>query len=189
MAGSLSEFYQDKEEKIFHRYEEILKCLIGFQYLYRELNELNIQFRDDQTAEDMALSINTAYWLRFEKTFNKFVRSKVGEVSNVEHYKIASGIELAIIDLQPFIADNDESTIRLNAEFAMFTSLSILRGWNGISYEQFSNTVACDIELQKFLDDHKVWLINLGINFEYPVYLNAQVWALFMKAIKNNIEN
>lgn len=178
------DFFNEKEDKINNRFDEILKWLETYVKYSREYLNRNLQFRGEKTSYDVALAINTAYWKRYQKIFPDHVKKENGDSTNIRHEKILSGIELSIIDIQPFYSDNENDSLSINTDFALFTSINILRTWNDIPFKSYNDILEADKELQNFLDDHRTWLINLQTDLEYPVYLNSQVWALFIKILK-----
>ena len=181
------DFSNLNNDKVAKRFDDIVKWTQNFIDNYKISSNIDLNFRSGiETIEEVATLLNTAYWKRMTMTLEGFLKSKTNNELVVHHTKIISGLELTIIDIQPFLLNDSDDTLLVNTEFALFVGLTILCAWNDFEVNNIIKLLEEDSELKEFWSDHQTWLINVKPEFEYPVFLNSQVWALFHKLITNS---
>ena len=181
-------FFESRKESINLRFFDFVFWLTEFKNLCKKNSYIHgePQLRDNFNLDDIAKQLNTTYWFRFHKTFKEYVKDENGNPTKIKHHKIISATELCIMDMLPFSHTNETTRLEINADFAMFVGNLILFSWNELDTKKVEKAIE-DLEIIKFLKDHRTWLINLSVDFEYPVFLNSQVWHLYLLLIKDKM--
>lgn len=131
------------------------------------------RFRDD--AEFI---IADKYFQNFE-FFMRYIESEDGKETNANIYKIISGLELAICEVQPFYHPDFDIRKRINAHFGFFVGLGFLTGWEQTDFLKFSFPNLSEsegTELSKLIQEHIDWLYMLQSQFHLPYFSNAHTW-------------
>lgn len=130
---------------------------------------------------DSAALITALYFHKLDKDVKPFFPKKINR------YKIGAITELTVVKLQPFIIEGDSKMQRkVNAEFAMFCSLSIINEGH-IIVPDFNHTAA-HMHIQEVFDECKrqrlAWLEAKNIN-TFPILINGlalfTVFELYMQ--------
>jgi len=187
------------EDRKAQRFEEWK----GWINSFLDLNKVD-GVREYQPIAYAAELLNDYYWrlvLNYIKPLLYFPDSK--EEHYIHHYKIISASELTIMAVLPmaFVTpqrnsqDEDDKTRRLNAEFAFFVAIVILRNWKvgrkSIVTNAQLNKVICfreaiDVDdsgkMKKyhwdFVDEHIEWLKGIVVAGRLPILSNSQTWRM-----------
>lgn len=163
----MSEF-ESTQDKRLHEYDLWLDKFIG---LYQSEKKATINKIDN--ADHI---LNSWYW-RFLESIKTYIKEKE-EQKKIQHFKIISATEMAIVFNQPITHEDQIERRKLNAQFAWFVSVNILETWNGIDPDKWESFLLIE-NIQKFKYDHLTWLELLDPEFEFPVFANSQTWRLF----------
>jgi hypothetical protein len=196
------------EEKKIKRFEDIKVWLSKFQLISEKIWDNKIIYSEG-SLDATARKLNTAYWFFLESTVRRYVKGKFEGETNLHHTKIISGLELVIIAQRPIIScsrkepipilkkhqdwvgqDNLQSdfVIQNNVFLAWFIGIAIMNSWNEFNPKKVDEICDNSEDVIKFIVEHLIWLINLKPDFEYPLFLNAQVWRLFSNYIKVQLQ-
>ncbi|MCW3084490.1 MAG: hypothetical protein JWP12_1856 [Bacteroidetes bacterium] len=160
----------DLDPLILERTPCIQKLVDDFIRFYENKYKITVS-----TTPDTAEIISSIYFSLFYKDVKPAVNNKANR------FKMASLMELVIIKTQLLICPGDEAeNKKLNALFAMNAALSLIDCMiNNAEQEFFCDTknTAVDKEIEKILDDHRLWLETKQVN-EMPVFINAQFYEL-----------
>ncbi len=183
---TIPDFIELKKDKIQKRFEYFLESINKFKskQLVKLAEALDLTLGSEK---DAAMSLNSAYWFRFQRTFYPFVQSEAGEHTNIRYEKIISAIELTVIEQQPFKCSNQLESYRINAKFALYLSTCLLCAWETFNISKYEELVKTDIKVKQILVYHQTWLTNLDPQYEYPVFINAQFWDVFSELIKRSL--
>ncbi|MCU0326906.1 MAG: hypothetical protein MUF45_16975 [Spirosomaceae bacterium] len=121
--------------------------------------------------------------------YKKFVSSNYSDDTKVNRYKIVSGLELSICEIQPIKIENIEKRRLLNAHLAFYVSLGILKGWDDEENYFINNDLynLDDVErdeLRKFIGEHIAFLRMIQSGFHLLYFSNAQTWWALKMLLK-----
>lgn len=112
--------------------------------------------------------------------FKKYIESEEGKTeTNVNIYKIISGLELAICEVQPFYHEDFDVRKRINSHFGFFVGLGFLTGWYQTDFLHYTFPNLDNDEnkeLGKLINEHIDWLYILQSQFHLPYFSNAHTW-------------
>lgn len=185
---NISDFIEAKKPKIDRRFEFFCDSLKQFVLMQKDFFNRDIKLISDD-INSSAVSLNTAYWLRFQQIFYPYVQNGNGDKTNIRHEKIISAVELTIVEQQPLFVDANKSieNFRINGVYAFFVATALMCEWEKFDVVKYNNTLSTDKKLQEINTDHKTWLTNLDPLYDYPVFLNAQYWNVYIELIKKTI--
>jgi hypothetical protein len=136
--------------------------------------------------------LNDFYW-RIADQYIRPILSNTNESKHlINQYKIISASEITVMMVMPVEVKNNPEIEKLaNAHFALFIATEIIKNWkiganppisdktikNLCNYhepisENEKSPMSCDAE-------HLVWLSELKVTIEKPIFINAQYWRLF----------
>jgi hypothetical protein len=171
----------EKGEKGAKRLEEVNRLLESFYGLSQNPNFKEKFSLDNLTLiENASQKICDTYYKNLS-TYKSFVDSKDGQETRVNRYKIVSGIEMAICEVQPFVLNNDNSFRLINSYFAVFAAIGFLMAWeDGTDYligYAFPNLNPSEQqEIHRLLIEHIDWLCLVDNNYHLHYFSNAQTW-------------
>lgn len=188
----------DKELKKAERLEAFREWTRDFAALSSE-NGLTITFIDNG-----AEILNDIYWTLVENYVRPLVNGKMIDATPtnifIGRFKIISATELTIVYVQPIQHADEQTERRLNASFAYWVGLNILKTFNveikestfGFidNYKEKIEGVQAD-EIQTIQEDHVTWLELLDPQLSAPIISNAQTWRLLnlaLLALENKID-
>ncbi|CAH0996917.1 hypothetical protein EMA8858_03052 [Emticicia aquatica] len=182
MAGKFT-FLSEKGEKGTKRLEEV-NLLVESFYGLSKTPDFHDKFGVDEInlIQDASLKICDTYYKNLKEN-KSFMESKDGEEdTRVNRYKIASGIEIAICEVQPFATSSHVNNVRIvNSYFAVFAAIGILMAWeDGNDYLMdytFPNLNPSEQkEIHRLLIEHIDWLCLVKSNAHLYYFSNAQTW-------------
>lgn len=153
--------------------------------------------------ENAAEILNDIYWVLIEDYIRPLVKDGDDELNadgenNVSRFKIISTTELTIIQVQPIKEDDEKAERSLNALFAYWVALNILKSFTPNIKEEtidFIDNYKEEIEgidkalLQSIQEDHLTWLELVDPVLSIPIISNAQTWRLYNLAIETLQKN
>jgi hypothetical protein len=179
----------DKGEKGAKRLEEVSRLVDSFNGLSQNPN-----FKDKFGLDNLTLIENAPkkicdIYYKNLAIYKPFVASKNGEETRVNRYKIISGIEMAICEVQPFILNNDAKFRLINSYFAVFAAIGFLLAWeDGTDYlidYAFPNLNPSEQqEIHRLLIEHIDWLCLVDSNHHLHYFSNAQTWWALRMLLK-----
>ncbi|MES2518331.1 MAG: hypothetical protein V4585_09505 [Bacteroidota bacterium] len=188
MAENFS-YLLDKGEKGAKRLEEVIRLVESFHGLSQNPNfKKKFDLHSLTIVENASQKICDTYYKNLVS--NKAVmESKNGEATRVNRYKIISGIELAICEVQPFVLNNDTNLRIINSYFAVFAAIGFLLAWeDGTDYlidYAFPNLNPSEQqEIHRLLIEHIDWLCLVNSNYNLHYFSNAQTWWALRMLLK-----
>jgi hypothetical protein len=179
----------EREKKKAKRLETFIAWIADFKALSQE-NGIALSFIDSA-----AEILNDVYWILVDN----YVRPLVTDERNQENhdqfigrFKIISATELAIVHVQPILDSDERVERKLNASFAYWVGLNILKTFNpdvnektfGFVDNYKENIEGIDpSEIQTIQEDHVTWLELLDPQVSTPIISNAQTWRLLNLAL------
>lgn len=181
------------------------KRLTAFHGWVRDFSTLSQESSISIVFIDNAADIlNDIYWTLLENYVRPLVNSSITTDDDndvfIGRYKIISATELSIVHVQPIKHDNVEAERKLNASFAYWVGLHVLRAFNPTINEKtygFVDNYKEEIEgidpreIQTIQEDHVTWLELLDPQISTPIISNAQTWRLLnlaLLALENKID-
>lgn len=180
---NIDDFIALKEEKIIKRHDYLMRTLDIFKSKNTAIFNESLEYTLGDIA-DTALTLNSAYWLRFQSIFYPYVQAPDGGHTNIRYEKIISALELTVIEQQPFSLQNSINQFRINAKYALYLSTCFLCAWEKIDIIKYNSILESDKKIAEIIANHEKWLTNLDPQFEYPVFINAQFWDVYIELIK-----
>jgi hypothetical protein len=190
----------EKEEKQAKRLKEFIAWIDQFKENAKQ------EKRELFFIENAAEILNDVYWTLIDDYIRPLVKDSNEEVNsdgenNVSRFKIISTTELTIIQVQPIKYGDEKIERRLNALFAYWVALNILKSFSSNikddtiyfvdHYKEDIPGIAKD-ELQSIQEDHLMWLELIDPILSTPIISNAQTWRLYnlvMDALQQNVTN
>jgi hypothetical protein len=189
----------DKKNKIAKRLAEFNYWIKTYKKQVHSIGKgVEISFIDNA-----AQILNDVYWSLVENYVRPMVNAKEetngnGE-SNISRFKIISTMELTIMKVFPIKSTDEESERRLNALFAYYTGITILRSYEPSlkdetfryidSYKESFDNIEPNLILS-IREEHIRWLAYLDTRATMPIISNAQTWRLFnlcLLALENKL--
>lgn len=176
-------YLSEKEEKGVKRLEEVSRLVESFYGLSKTPNFIDKFGIDNlELKENASEKICDAYYKNLAQ-YKSYVASKNGDATRINRYKIVSGIEMAICEVQPFVPENDNNPRLINSYFAVFAAIGFLLAWeDGTDY--LINYVFPNLnpyeqqEIHKLLIEHIDWLclVENSSHLHLHYFSNAQTW-------------
>lgn len=182
-------YLSEKGERGTKRLEEVDRLVASFHGLSQNPN-----FKDKFGLNTLTLIENASQ--KICDTYYKnlvlqkaVMESKNGEITRVNRYKIISGIEMAICEVQPFLLNNDTNLRIINSYFAVFAAIGFLLAWeDGTDYlidYAFPNLNPSEQqEIHRLLIEHIDWLCLVNNNYHLHYFSNAQTWWALRMLLK-----
>ena len=178
---SIMSFFDDDQESENDPFkqEKRLKYLQDALALFTE--RCHGAISSPKTAEE----INIVYWNMVLPSMKKTMTNPQGRI---DHHKIISGTQCAVmatnlirtqdtVDIKKVSGESKRhDTIRtINARFALYLALDILKKWNDIDLGPLTKR-------NVFIQEHLVWLNTTAIlnkrTFHFPFFAISQLWYL-----------
>jgi hypothetical protein len=189
----------EKEKKKAKRLAEYRYWIKKFQHQARFLSKDS----DITFIANAAEILNDVYWALVENYVRPLVDDRNetddnGE-NNISRFKIISTTELTVMRVRPVIGNNEETERLLNAHFAYYIAITILRSYDKeLKDESFKfldgyKEVIDNIPAENILairTEHIQWLAYLDTRSEMPIISNAQTWRLYnlcLLALENKL--
>lgn len=155
------------------RSNEIEKAIGVFKTHYKDVHNIELS-----TIDFAADKLTNLYFTLLRNYVKPFVPKKVNR------YKIASLTELCIVKIQPFYIENESQSRKVNANFAFFTTLSIIfdiskgvEGFNKSSSHLYVENLFENVKIQRLQwlesknkDDFSIFCNGLTLYILFELY-------------------
>lgn len=176
-------YLSKNKEKGLKRLVEVDDLVNSFKNLFKNsIFQKKFDINDVTLMEEASQKICDLYYENLEK-FKERMVFKEGYASRVNKFKIVSGMEIAICQIQPFSTIDSKNERLINAYFALFAALGILMAWKEDVYQDYLINYALpnvDESDQKEIDllliEHIDWLCYIEGNSHLDYFSNAQTW-------------